>query len=281
MDKVNEKTSFYKKVMAATVNASLYYPNPDGTNVKYDSVQGTRPIKTTITNARINHPPCILHHGFELFNINDLELNFDAINLSDFAEKVSSYLMRITNKDRCLVLGCVQRNTNASKQLKDFSDTRPPVFVPHTDWTAKRIENLFNKADANMCTRPTLTEDELFHFLKNNPNFELYNLWFPLNLVLSYPLALCSIESVSVENIRNMIFDNGIDKEVLYSLKQSDEYRWYYYPLMQKGEVLIFKQWDNTIKNYMPVFHTAFELPGIDPKSLYPRRNIEYRILVA
>eukprot|EP00927_Polykrikos_kofoidii_P074610 TRINITY_DN7062_c0_g1_i3.p1 TRINITY_DN7062_c0_g1~~TRINITY_DN7062_c0_g1_i3.p1 ORF type:complete len:387 (-),score=36.58 TRINITY_DN7062_c0_g1_i3:200-1360(-) len=61
--------------------------------------------------------------------------------------------------------------------------------------------------------------------------------------------------------------------------RNSEQHRWYYFPKMQKDEVLLFKQWDSdTTLSGRVCFHTSFSDPNA-PQGLPSRQSIETRAI--
>lgn len=61
--------------------------------------------------------------------------------------------------------------------------------------------------------------------------------------------------------------------------RNSEQHRWYYFPKMQKDEVILFKQWDSdTTLSGRVCFHTSFSDPNA-PQGLPPRQSIEARAI--
>ena len=63
-----------------------------------------------------------------------------------------------------------------------------------------------------------------------------------------------------------------------YSLRHSDQHRWYYYPHQTREECLVFKVYDKKEDGPRFVFHTAFDDPD-SPPDAPPRRSIEVRAI--
>merc|ERR1712113_388190 len=63
-----------------------------------------------------------------------------------------------------------------------------------------------------------------------------------------------------------------------YSLKFSENHKWYYYPQQQFDEVLVFKVFDKKEDGPRFVFHTAFEDPSC-PQDAPPRTSLEARAI--
>jgi hypothetical protein len=64
-----------------------------------------------------------------------------------------------------------------------------------------------------------------------------------------------------------------------YSLEPSSSHRWYYFPLMEKEECLIFKVFDSKEDGSRFTFHSAFDDPNT-PANAPDRESIEVRAVV-
>ena len=113
------------------------------------------------------------------------------------------------------------------------------------------------------------------------------NFWRGLSSVVDdYPLGVCDARTVKENDLFETIVygygasnyswhDIGIET---FSVKYSEDQRWFYYPHMRPDEVLVFKAYDSAgvVGNTCP--HSTFSNPLADPKSP-ARRSIELRVL--
>ena len=58
----------------------------------------------------------------------------------------------------------------------------------------------------------------------------------------------------------------------------SDSHRWYFYPKMNRDEVVMFKTYDSNEKPFMPTLHSAFDDPTSN-ENASPRESIEVRAI--
>ena len=56
----------------------------------------------------------------------------------------------------------------------------------------------------------------------------------------------------------------------------NDSHKWYFYPEMNKDEVLMFKTYDSDEQPFIPTLHSAFDYPET-PEGASPRKSIEVR----
>merc|ERR1712060_193063 len=98
------------------------------------------------------------------------------------------------------------------------------------------------------------------------------------NPVYRMPLALCDEKSVQDEErfLYELMFPDRIGEN--YSLKFSENHKWYYYPEQQFDEVLVFKVFDKKEDGPRFVFHTAFDDSSC-PADAPPRTSLEARAI--
>ena len=72
--------------------------------------------------------------------------------------------------------------------------------------------------------------------------------------------------------------ENGFTVEIYQSMN-SDDHQWYFYPKMNRDEVVMFKTYDSNEKPFMPTLHSAFDdtINGRDDAS--PRESVEVRAI--
>lgn len=113
------------------------------------------------------------------------------------------------------------------------------------------------------------------------------NFWRPIcSVIEDNPLGVCDARTVRPEDLHGTIIfgygsknysfhDIGIES---FSVKASDEQRWYYFPRMTPDELLLIKSYDSrgVIGSSSP--HASFPLPDA-PREAAPRRSIELRVL--
>lgn len=111
--------------------------------------------------------------------------------------------------------------------------------------------------------------------------FAIVNVWRPLfGPVEDAPLAVCDARSVRPETLIacDLVFRDRTGET--YALSYSPEQRWFYYPRMRRGEVLLLKCYDSRedVARFSP--HTAFDDPAT-PSDARPRESIELRCFVS
>lgn len=105
--------------------------------------------------------------------------------------------------------------------------------------------------------------------------------------IQAYPLCVLDTSSLVQDDIvlyeaMNAGVPSDCDEVLILLLKYNPNHRWYFYPQMDKDEVLMFKQFElrtgDTIGR-MPCYHTAFDDPlAAKGKDVEKRRSFEYRM---
>ena len=116
--------------------------------------------------------------------------------------------------------------------------------------------------------------------------FAFINVWRSIdesNPVMEKPLAVCDERSIRAEDklLYYLKFPDRTGEN--YSLKHSPRHKWYYYPLMEHDECLVFKVYDK-VEEDCPrfVFHTAFEdtiADGMVAEDVPRRKSVEVRTI--
>jgi hypothetical protein len=106
------------------------------------------------------------------------------------------------------------------------------------------------------------------------------------------PFALCDSRTVSEkeliptdlfnygkeeEKTETLADENGFTVEIYQSMN-SDNHKWYFYPKMNREEVVMFKTYDSNENPFMPTLHSAFDDLSCDSK-VSPRESIEVRAI--
>lgn len=147
---------------------------------------------------------------------------------------------------------------------------REPVRRAHNDYT----ENSGPRR-----VRDHLERKEAERRLKRR--FMEINVWRPIRGPLEdTPLAVCDARTVDPDDLiaTDLIYPDKVGET--YSLAHNPEHRWFYFPRMQKNEVVLIKGYDSDTANlgrFTP--HTGFDDPTT-PSNALPRESIEVRALV-
>jgi hypothetical protein len=107
------------------------------------------------------------------------------------------------------------------------------------------------------------------------------NVWRPIRgSVEEAPLAVCDAQSIAPNDLvpTDLIYPDRVGE--VYSLTYNPEHRWFYYPAMAPGEVLLIKTYDS-LEDGRARFtaHTAFDDPTTASDAA-PRESIEVRALI-
>ena len=143
-----------------------------------------------------------------------------------------------------------------------------PVKVAHNDYTVKsgpqRVRDLLpNEAEA---------------LLKNR--FAVINVWRPIRgPVYENPLAVCDARTIASHDLvtNDLIYRDRVGE--VYVLAYSPEHRWFYFPKMEKNEVMLLKCYDSDEHRARFTAHSSFDDPT-SPPDAPARESIEVRTLV-
>jgi hypothetical protein len=143
-----------------------------------------------------------------------------------------------------------------------------PVKVAHNDYTVKsgpqRVRDLLS--------------DDAGALLKNR--FAVINVWRPIRgPVQENPLAVCDAQTIAQGDlvIHNLIYRDRVGE--VYSLAYNPQHRWFYFPQMEKNEVMLLKCYDSDEHRARFTAHSAFDDPT-SPPDAPARESIEVRTLV-
>lgn len=143
-----------------------------------------------------------------------------------------------------------------------------PVKVAHNDYTVKsgprRVRDLL--------------PDEADELLKHR--FAVINVWRPIRgPVQENPLAVCDAQTIAQGDlvIHNLIYRDRVGE--VYSLAYNPAHRWFYFPQMQKNEVMLLKCYDSDEHRARFTAHSSFDDPT-SPPDAPARESIEVRTLV-
>jgi hypothetical protein len=191
----------------------------------------------------------------------------DAIR-RDYYREVEGILQSQTGADRVFAFGHTVRRERPDG-AGGTADDRMPVQQVHVDRTdnfgADRVRELVpDEADSLLGGR-----------------MQIINLWRPIRGPLeSMPLALCDARSVRPEHIVSVEMVMPERAFQVFRLVYDQAHRWFYFPQMRIGEVVLLKCYDSLEDGrarYTP--HTAFVDPTTPPGAA-PRESIEVQAIV-
>jgi hypothetical protein len=189
---------------------------------------------------------------------------------STYHPEIAALLKRVTGARRVAVFDDTRRSSSTSKQRRHGS--RDPANIVHNDYShdsgIRRLDDLFGAAP-----------DEAKRLRKNR--FAIVNVWRSIGEpVVDHPLVICDARSVR-ENDLAPVERRGEDRtgELQVALFDPDQ-RWYYFPRMDRNEVLLFKTYDSALDGrtrFTP--HSSCKDPRA-PRDAPPRESLETRCLV-
>lgn len=182
--------------------------------------------------------------------------------------EVEQILKQATGAERIVIFDHTIRSVPKFKA--GVEGYREPVRRVHNDYTEKsgprRVRDHLNADEA---------EQRLQH------RFALVNVWRPIKGPLEdAPLALCDAKTIAAEDLvpSDLIYRDKVGET--YAFTHSAAHRWYYFPKMERDEVVLIKCYDSKDDGRARFSaHTAFDDPTAPP-SAAPRESIEVRSLV-
>ena len=143
---------------------------------------------------------------------------------------------------------------------------------------AGRVHNDYTTKSAPQRVRD-LMGDEAEELLKHR--YAEINLWRPIRgPLLESPLALCDAQTLEDENLipSDLRYPDRVGE--IMSITYNPRQRWYYFPKMQAGELILIRCFDSARSGpHRFSAHGAFDDPT-SPADAPPRESIELRALV-
>ncbi|MEE4639756.1 MAG: CmcJ/NvfI family oxidoreductase [Wenzhouxiangella sp.] len=257
----------------ADLSAPLVYVPSRGGGDQTEHLGHYLTHEVAIGNARDQLPVTDLdREGFMLLSHESAVSDFynDAALRSTYHAEVIELVKRATGARRVEVFDDTRRSSSSAKQREH--GTRDPANIVHNDYThesgRRRLEDFFSDAPDDV------------RRLKQR-RFAIINAWRPIGEpVVDHPLVLCDARSVRGDDLV-AVERRGQDRigELQVAMYQPDQ-RWYYYPRMTRGEVLLFKTYDSALDGrtrFTP--HSSCKDPRA-PADAPPRESLETRCLV-
>jgi hypothetical protein len=181
--------------------------------------------------------------------------------------EVIELVKRLVGAEKVIVFGDVARSDDPKAV-----DGRLPAYGAHVD---------YGDVTVRYFAEDILGKDEAARWLQRR--YVLMNLWRPIKPVHRTPLALCDASTVAAGDLNDSEVRGGLmdpNRPSLYgfNLSYNPRHRWYYAPLMQPDEVLVFKLFDSDRGRVQWTGHTAFDDPTAAPDAP-PRESIEVRTI--
>lgn len=181
--------------------------------------------------------------------------------------EVEALVAQSTGAIRVVVFDHNQRSGDRAKQAA--LSIQGPIKSAHNDYThdsaPKRVRELLDTEDA---------EAMLEH------RFAVINVWRPIEgPIQRSPLAVCDARSIPDGDLIETELRYPDRTGVVSLLKHHPGNRWFYFPEMQKREVMLIKCYDSeTDGRARFTAHSAFDDPTSPPNAA-PRESIEVRTL--
>ena len=223
------------------------------------TIHDVRPIRDQLSFAR---------NGFVMVDAPTDVIEFaDKAELARYQLQVESLVQRLTGADKVVSFGPMIR-TNAT----GAHGHNQPAHGAHVDYGARTVADF---------TRDLLPAGEADQRLARR--HMLINVWRPIVMVESAPLAVCDASTVRREDLFDSEVVGGLGdfgRRSLwgFNLAYTPDHRWYWVPHMCPWEVLAFKLFDSDPDAVQHTAHSAFEDPATPPDAA-PRQSIEVRTI--
>lgn len=236
------------------------------------------PYPVTIRNARLHGPFTLDEHGFALAKhdtkITDWEANY--AGHSAYAQEVCAQVCKMTGADVVVPMGGMVRTSGKTSEV-----WQPPAGEAHVDFTTKSSK---------------MVAERMYRIAyPNGPGYDrfiCFSLWRAISdPPQNWPLALCDGSSVrDDEGTHNTKVDVDViptgdalfapiegeeDMVAATIFHYSPDHKWYYYPDMQKDEVILIKFHDSDHSRTWRCPHTAFHDTTRPDANI--RKSMEFR----
>ncbi len=186
--------------------------------------------------------------------------------LPRYCRQVEGLVARLTGASKVVSFGPVIR-TNAG----GTHGHHQPAFGAHVDYGARTVADY---------TRDLLPADEAERRLAGR--HMLINVWRPITMVESAPLAVADASTVKREDLFPSEVRGGLGGVARslcgFNLAYTPNHKWYWVPHMQPWEALAFKLFDSDPDAVQFTAHSAFDDPGTPPHAA-PRQSVEVRTI--
>lgn len=224
-----------------------------------------------IRNARESDEDLSLdRQGFQLVRQQTSVVDFydqDEVRRAYYPE-VESLLKAATGAEKVVIFDHQVRNIELAQRGEKHA--REYGKAVHNDYTAK---------SGPRRVRDHLPTEEAAQRLRHR--FAEINVWRPIRgPIQSTPLALCDARSIEPKDFvpSDLIYRDKVGET--YRFLHNPNHRWFYFPRLQKNEVILLKCYDSKEDGRARfTAHSAFEDPTSPPDAA-PRESIEVRALV-
>lgn len=187
--------------------------------------------------------------------------------IAAYSRETEALVKRLTGAAKTVSFGPVIR-TNAA----GAHGHNQPAYGAHVDYGDRTVRDY---------TYDLLPKDEADRRLEGR--YMLINVWRPIEMVESAPLALCDASTVKRKDMFDSEVIGGLGSFGTrslwgFNLAWAPGQKWYWVPHMQPWEVLAFKLYDSDPEAVQFTAHSAFEDPNTPPDAA-PRQSIELRTI--
>lgn len=219
-------------------------------------------------------------HCFEMIALPTAVQNFadDAEIHSVYYKEMEELVKKATGAEKVILFDHTVRDTSAAVGLNaKAGEVAAPVTRVHTDYTdnsgPRRVQALTQNESY---TGVKLTEEQRAEIMARD--FCIVNVWRNISEVpvQSMPLGFLNPSSVDRKDFvpYEMRFPDRTGEN--YGMKHNPEHKWFFYPLLQKEECIVFTTWDKREDRPRYCFHSAFS--DLDEAAdAPPRTSIEVR----
>ncbi len=190
----------------------------------------------------------------------------DPAQLATYNRYCEDTVQRLTGASRVVSFGAIRRTSSTGTHGHN-----QPAIGAHVDYGAKTVADY---------TRQILPAGEADERLAKR--HMLFNLWRPLSIVESAPLALCDASTVRREDLFPSEIVGGlggVDFSLWgFNLAYRPSHRWCWLPHQQPEEMMVFKLFDTEDDAVQFTAHTSFNPPDL-PRDAAPRESMELRTI--
>jgi len=224
----------------------------------------------TIRNARaLQNDLSLEENGFLLTPHNTSVADFfdeDEIKAAYYPE-IENLIQEHTGATRVLIFDHTLRSGDEAVRAEKFY--REPVQVIHNDYTEwsgpQRVRDLLPAAEADALLQHRMAIIQVWRAIRDS--------------IQSHPLAICDSRSVAPQNMIKAERRHEDRVGEIYQLTYNPDHQWFYFPIMQRDEALVFKVYESENDGrarFTP--HVSFEDPST-PENAPSRESIEVRAI--
>lgn len=210
--------------------------------------------------------------GFELHRHNTAVKNFfddDEIYKVHYPE-IEQLLKKLTGATAVHIFDHTIRVEAEKKRAAQ--SVRAPVPVIHNDYTLRsgpqRVRDLIDPEKAEIFLNNHFVEINVWRSISEHP-------------AETTPIAVADAQTIAQEDFiaTDLVYSDRVGE--IYQLTHNPKHLWYYFPRMQRDEVLLLKCYDSATDGRARfTAHTAFANPLARPDAP-PRESIEIRTLIS